>query len=70
MGVTSSRLEELGIVDRTIEEPLGGAHRDMQLTATRLKDALMDQIRQLRDMDTDSLLERRYKRLMRHGASS
>jgi acetyl-CoA carboxylase carboxyl transferase subunit alpha len=70
MGVTSSRLEELGIVDRTIEEPLGGAHRDMQLTASRLKDVLLEQIRQLRDMDSDSLLERRYKRLMRHGESS
>jgi acetyl-CoA carboxylase carboxyl transferase subunit alpha len=70
MGVTSSRLEELGIVDRTILEPLGGAHRDMQLTASRLKDALLEQIRQLKDMDSNALLERRYKRLMRHGASS
>jgi acetyl-CoA carboxylase carboxyl transferase subunit alpha len=70
MGVTSSRLEELGIVDRSIQEPLGGAHRDMQLTASRLKDVLLEQIHQLRNMDTDSLLERRYKRLMRHGASN
>jgi len=70
MGVTSSRLEELGIVDRTIPEPLGGAHRDMQLTAGRLKDALLEQIRQLKDMDVEALQERRYKRLMRHGASS
>ena len=70
MGVTSSRLEELGIVDRTVPEPLGGAHRDMQLTASRLKETLLEQIKQLKNMDVDALLERRYKRLMRHGASS
>lgn len=70
MGVTSSRLEELGIVDRTVPEPLGGAHRDMQLTADRLKEVLLEQIRQLKDMDVEALQERRYKRLMRHGASS
>ncbi len=69
MGVTSSSLEELGIVDRTIPEPLGGAHRDMKETASSLKEVLLEQIRQLRDMDTDALLERRYKRLMKHGAS-
>ncbi|PCJ40400.1 MAG: acetyl-CoA carboxylase carboxyl transferase subunit alpha [SAR86 cluster bacterium] len=70
MGVTSSRLEELGIVDRTIQEPLGGAHRDMELIASRLKETLLEQIRQLKDMDTDALLDRRYKRLMKHGASN
>lgn len=69
MGVTSHRLEELGIVDRTVEEPLGGAHRDMELTAARLKEVLLEQIGQLQNMDTDALLERRYKRLMSHGAS-
>lgn len=70
MGVTSSRLEELGIVDRTIQEPLGGAHRDMQLTASRLKEVLLEQIAQLKNMDEAALLDRRYKRLMRHGASN
>jgi acetyl-CoA carboxylase carboxyl transferase subunit alpha len=70
MGVTSERLEELGIVDRTIEEPLGGAHRNVKLTAESLKSVLVEQIRQLQNMDTDALLERRYKRLMSHGASS
>ena len=69
MGVTSARLEELGIVDRTVEEPLGGAHRDMALTASNLKEALIEEIGQLQNMDTESLLERRYKRLMSHGAS-
>lgn len=69
MGVTSERLEELGIVDTTIEEPLGGAHRDIKLTAERIKEKLLEQIHQFRNMDTEALLQRRYKRLMSHGSS-
>jgi len=69
MGVTSARLEELGIVDLTIEEPLGGAHRDMKAMAARLKEKLMDQVARFQAMDTADLLERRYRRLMSHGAS-
>lgn len=68
MGVTSTRLEELGIVDTTIEEPLGGAHRDVKLMASRIRSKLLEQISQLRDIDMDALLERRYRRLMSHGA--
>jgi len=69
MGVTSERLEELGIVDTTIEEPLGGAHRDIRLMSDRIKEKLVEQIQQFQNMDTDALLERRYKRLMSHGSS-
>ncbi len=68
MGVTSARLEELGIVDQTIPEPLGGAHRDMKSMALRLKDNLREQVARLGSMDIDELLERRYRRLMSHGA--
>ncbi len=68
MGVTSARLEELGIVDQTIPEPLGGAHRDMKAMALRLKDNLREQVARLGGMDIDELLERRYRRLMSHGA--
>lgn len=69
MGVTSERLEELGIVDTTIEEPLGGAHRDIKLMSKRIKEKLIEQIQQFMNMDTGALLERRYKRLMSHGSS-
>jgi acetyl-CoA carboxylase carboxyl transferase subunit alpha len=69
MGVTSSRLEELGIVDQTIQEPLGGAHRNMKEMAARLKENLIEQVARLSSMDTAELLERRYRRLMSHGAS-
>lgn len=69
MGVTSERLEELGIVDTTIEEPMGGAHRDIKLMSKRIKEKLIEQIQQFTNMDTGALLERRYKRLMSHGSS-
>ena len=69
MGVTSERLEELGIVDTTIAEPLGGAHRDIKLMAQRIREKLSEQIQQFMNMDTGALLERRYKRLMSHGSS-
>lgn len=69
MGVTSSRLEELGIVDLTIPEPLGGAHRNMKEMAERLKEHLVEQVARFSTMDMDDLLERRYRRLMSHGAS-
>lgn len=68
MGVTSKRLEELGIVDQTIAEPLGGAHRDSKAMAQRLKDHLRDQVARFGSMDISELLERRYRRLMSHGA--
>lgn len=68
MGVTSSRLEELGIVDQTIAEPLGGAHRDMKGMAERLRDQLLEQVDRFQKMDMNAMLERRYQRLMSHGA--
>ena len=68
MGVTSARLEELGIVDQTIMEPLGGAHRNMKEMASSLKENLSEQLARLGSMDIDDLLDRRYRRLMSHGA--
>lgn len=67
MGVTSKRLEELGIVDNTIAEPLGGAHRDVAATAASIKAALLEQLDRLCAMDADELIERRYTRLMSYG---
>ncbi|MEX2367215.1 MAG: acetyl-CoA carboxylase carboxyltransferase subunit alpha [Pseudohongiellaceae bacterium] len=69
MGVTSTRLEELGIVDKTITEPLGGAHRDVHAMADSIRENLIEQLAQFSSMDLDELVQRRYKRLMSHGAS-
>lgn len=70
MGVTSERLVELGIVDQTIVEPLGGAHRDVAATAANIKAALIEQLDKLQAMDLDELVARRYQRLMSYGISS
>jgi len=70
MGVTSTRLQELGIVDQTIPEPLGGAHRDVVATSANIKKALIAQLDKLQGMDIDELVDRRYQRLMSYGINS
>lgn len=67
MGVTSASLEELGIVDETIPEPLGGAHRDIEGMAASLKGRLAAQLDRLSSEPIEQLLERRYQRLMSYG---
>jgi len=67
MGLTAPRLKELELVDRVIDEPLGGAHRDMGATASALKESLADVLESLEDMPMDKLLEQRYERLMQYG---
>ena len=69
MGVTSERLVELGIVDQTIPEPLGGSHRDIAATSANIKQALLQQLDRLQAMDLDELVSRRYERLMSYGIS-
>ena len=70
MGVTSQRLQELGIVDETIAEPLGGAHRDVAAAAESIKATLVEQLDRLQAMELDELVERRYQRLMNYGIQS
>ncbi|EED34394.1 acetyl-CoA carboxylase, carboxyl transferase, alpha subunit [Luminiphilus syltensis NOR5-1B] len=67
MGVTSSQLLELGIIDATIEEPLGGAHRNADVMADRIRAHLVDQVDRLCDMEMEAMLEARYQRLMSYG---
>ncbi|MDX1694357.1 MAG: acetyl-CoA carboxylase carboxyltransferase subunit alpha [Ketobacteraceae bacterium] len=69
MGLTASRLFELGLVDRVIDEPLGGAHRDHDTTAAAIKSALTDSLDRLKSKSTEQLLEDRYQRLMSFGYS-
>jgi len=67
MGVTSDNLEKLGIIDTTIAEPLGGAHRDIDTMAARLKSHLVDQVESLQQIPIDELLDKRFERLMSYG---
>ena len=68
LGITSDRLRELGLVDRVIDEPLGGAHRAPEMMAIRIKSALLETLEELDALDPDQRLERRYRRLMDYGA--
>ena len=67
LGLTADRLRELGLVDRVLSEPLGGAHRDPQLMGASLKKTLTDQMRHFNAMDTDELVARRLERLLQYG---
>ncbi|MGB0466153.1 MAG: acetyl-CoA carboxylase carboxyl transferase subunit alpha [Pontibacterium sp.] len=67
MGITSGRLNELGLVDQVVSEPLGGAHRDQSLMAANLKKHLLETLEKLEGFSEDELLERRYERLMSYG---
>ncbi len=67
MGVTSQVLQDLGIVDATIPEPLGGAHRDIDTMASRIKEYLVEQLNILIEKPIDEVLESRYQRLMSIG---
>ena len=67
MGVTAPRLQELGLVDNLISEPLGGAHRDVTETAQRIKAQLLLELEKLDSKSTDELLDSRYERLMAFG---
>lgn len=67
MGVTSKILQDLGIVDETIPEPLGGAHRDIDAMSRKLQERLIAQVDKLSKEPLDALLERRYERLMSYG---
>jgi acetyl-CoA carboxylase carboxyl transferase subunit alpha len=67
MGITSERVLELGLIDTVIEEPLGGAHRDPELMAERLKAFLIRSLDELQTLDADHLIRRRQERLMAYG---
>jgi acetyl-CoA carboxylase carboxyl transferase subunit alpha len=67
MGITADRLKGLGIVDKVIGEPLGGAHRDPAMAAASIRQELSSQLAMLKKFDTEALLARRYERLMSYG---
>lgn len=67
MGITAARLKTLGLIDRIVTEPLGGAHRDHQLMATTLKKVLQEQLKQLSALSSSELVERRFERVMAYG---
>jgi acetyl-CoA carboxylase carboxyl transferase subunit alpha len=67
MGITASRLKRLGFVDQVLPEPLGGAHRDVNVTAETLGQALVSALEELTAVSVESLVARRMARLMQYG---
>ena len=67
MGITAHRLKALGLVDKIVNEPVGGAHRDHKQMAAFLKRALNEAWRQVSDLKPRELLDRRYERLQSYG---
>jgi len=67
LGITAHRLKALGLVDKIVSEPVGGAHRDHKQMAAFLKRALNDAWRQLADLKTQELVDRRHARLNSYG---
>ncbi|WP_087022929.1 acetyl-CoA carboxylase carboxyl transferase subunit alpha [Thaumasiovibrio subtropicus] len=67
MGMTADRLKELSLIDNIIQEPMGGAHRDVRMMAENVKATLLANLADLEGLDTENLLARRYQRLMSYG---
>jgi len=70
LGITADVLKKLGLTDEIIQEPLGGAHRDIKLTMSNVRYALKKQLSNFKEEPIDSLLKNRYQRLMNFGITS
>jgi len=68
LALTATRLFDLGLIDKILREPLGGAHRDPRNMAIRLKAVLLAQLDALAPLDAKALLQQRYERLRKYGA--
>ncbi len=67
LGITAHRLKAMGLIDKIVNEPVGGAHRDTKAVSASLKRALGESLRQLSDLKTAELLSRRLERLQAYG---
>jgi acetyl-CoA carboxylase carboxyl transferase subunit alpha len=67
LGITANRLKTLGLVDKIVPEPLGGAHRDAPAALQALKKALAETLKQLQEKKPKQLVEERLERLMAYG---
>jgi acetyl-CoA carboxylase carboxyl transferase subunit alpha len=67
LGITAHRLKAMGVIDKIVNEPVGGAHRDIPWMAAQLKRGLAEALRQVADLNTKELVQRRYARLREYG---
>jgi acetyl-CoA carboxylase carboxyl transferase subunit alpha len=67
LAITANRLKALGLVDRIVNEPVGGAHRDPEAMMQSLRKALVETLRQYQGKPMDEIIQTRYERLMAYG---
>ncbi len=67
LGITATRLKTLGLIDKIVAEPTGGAHRDHEAMMQTLKKVLQDGLRQVQNQPIEDLLKARFERLMGYG---
>jgi acetyl-CoA carboxylase carboxyl transferase subunit alpha len=67
LALTAQRLKGLGLIDKIVPEPTGGAHRDYPSMMDSMRKALTESLKVFQSMDVDALLERRHERLMSYG---
>ena len=67
LGITANRLKTLGLIDKIVAEPLGGAHRDPTAMMQTLRKALQDALEQVQEKPLEELLETRFTKLMDYG---
>ena len=67
MGITAERVSQLGLADRVVAEPLGGAHRNISQMCDTLKTQLKDALGKVQALSTEDMLEQRYQRYMSYG---
>jgi acetyl-CoA carboxylase carboxyl transferase subunit alpha len=67
LGITASRLKQLGLIDKVVNEPLGGAHRDHAAMMVALRKALTEALRQLQEQSIDTLLDAREDKILAYG---
>jgi len=68
LGITAQRLQKLGLIDTIIPEAAGGAHRNFELSASRLRETILTQLDELAQTETGQMLDQRYERLMKMGS--
>ncbi|HTT37305.1 MAG TPA: acetyl-CoA carboxylase carboxyltransferase subunit alpha [Burkholderiales bacterium] len=67
LGITANRLKTLGLIDKIVSEPLGGAHRDPQTMMQTMRKALQDALKQVQEKPLEDLLEARFTKIMGYG---
>ena len=67
LGITATRLKTLGLIDKIVNEPLGGAHRDYPAMMQTMKKTLQESLKQVQSQPIDNLLQSRFNRLMSYG---